>query len=415
MVITTYLLEIDIVLFYSVTFQWWYEAREYIPSKGSSLGWFGNTILSIAYGKVGQRDVCRCKLIVDQTSEIRNYKERKDLLIDVEEEVEEGRDTEDEEEQGKAKDYESIIVYDSFDDRYYPDDDHSTNKFNSNRNDVGLRPINDFANHDLNSIIFNTKGSDDNGGFNNELKNGLGRSRNETNRNIFTWSSCSSVHLITSPIWIIQTSDHQPDQDFMKSTKILQFEFITNLPNIMKPKLARVAPNDPEYGNEMLLLLRHYYSNHRLLHWILINEHIGLSEEWFEKWLENLFKETAPTLQSSDINVLQYNFTIEVGLVMNNHNFTLNICQRTLNRNKIFINSNTYWYILLKYGLYGSLLRLTTILHLYTHTTTLTMYLKPIIHIIIHSNMRLALNDALLDEDQRKNKFKYVPLGSSNI
>ncbi|KAF7379316.1 hypothetical protein HZH66_014687 [Vespula vulgaris] len=31
-------------------------------------------------------------------------------------------------------------------------------------------------------------------------------------RNIFTWSSCSSVHPITSPTWIIQTSDHQPDQ-----------------------------------------------------------------------------------------------------------------------------------------------------------------------------------------------------------
>ncbi|KAL2719985.1 hypothetical protein V1477_021132 [Vespula maculifrons] len=71
-------------------------------------------------------------------SEINNDKERRGVLIDLEEEEEERRDTEDEEEQGKAKDYESIIVYDSFDDRYYPDDDHSTNKFNSNQNDVGL-------------------------------------------------------------------------------------------------------------------------------------------------------------------------------------------------------------------------------------------------------------------------------------
>ncbi|KAF7379414.1 hypothetical protein HZH66_014785 [Vespula vulgaris] len=242
--------------------------------------------------KKSAKEYCLPKLHFSSTFGRRDSKrERKDLLIDVEEEVEEGRDTEDEEEQGKAKDYESIIVYDSFDDRYYPDDDHSTNKFNSNRNDVGLRPINDFANHDLNSIIFNTL------------------NMRHPKRNIFTWSSCSSVHLITSPTWIIQTSDHQSDQG-MKTFSFLvlylngksmnavfmECEFITNLSNIMKPKLARVAPNDPEYGNEMLLLLRHYYSNHRLLHWILINEHIGLSEEWFEKWLENLLKETAPLL-----------------------------------------------------------------------------------------------------------------------
>nr|KAF7390424.1 hypothetical protein H0235_017586 [Vespula pensylvanica] len=78
-------------------------------------------------------------------SEINNDKERSGLLIDIEEEEEERRDTNNEEEQGKANDYESIIVYDSFDDRYYLDDVHSTNKFNSNQIDVGLCPIIDFA------------------------------------------------------------------------------------------------------------------------------------------------------------------------------------------------------------------------------------------------------------------------------
>ncbi|KAF7380483.1 hypothetical protein HZH68_016348 [Vespula germanica] len=78
-------------------------------------------------------------------SEINNDKERSGLLIDVEEEGEERRDTENEEEQGKSNDYESIIVYDLFDSRYYLDDDHSTDKFNSNPNDVGLCPITDFA------------------------------------------------------------------------------------------------------------------------------------------------------------------------------------------------------------------------------------------------------------------------------
>lgn len=87
---------------------------------------------------------------------IGNDKERRGVLIDVEEEEEGKGDTEDEEVRGKASDYESIIVYDSFDDRYYLDDDHSTNKFNSNKNDVGLWPIIDFANLYLISKIFNT-------------------------------------------------------------------------------------------------------------------------------------------------------------------------------------------------------------------------------------------------------------------
>ncbi|KAF7380347.1 hypothetical protein HZH68_016212 [Vespula germanica] len=138
MAITSDLLGTDIVLFYSGTFEWWYEAREYNPSKGLSLGWFGNKVL-IAYGKSG----------------IRNDKERRGMLIDVEEEEEERRDTENEEEQGKANDYQSIIVYDLFDSRYYLDDDHSTNKFNSNQNDVDFWPIIDFSNLYLISKIFN--------------------------------------------------------------------------------------------------------------------------------------------------------------------------------------------------------------------------------------------------------------------
>nr|KAF7390429.1 hypothetical protein H0235_017591 [Vespula pensylvanica] len=86
---------------------------------------------------------------------LRQSTQRKDLVINVEEEEEERGDTEDEELQGEAKDYKSIIVYDSFNDRYYLDDDHSTNKFNSNQNYIGLCPVIDFANLDLNSKIFN--------------------------------------------------------------------------------------------------------------------------------------------------------------------------------------------------------------------------------------------------------------------
>ncbi|KAL2719977.1 myb-like protein X [Vespula maculifrons] len=42
MAITTDLFETDIVLFYSATFEWWYEAREYIPSKGPCVSWFAD-------------------------------------------------------------------------------------------------------------------------------------------------------------------------------------------------------------------------------------------------------------------------------------------------------------------------------------------------------------------------------------
>ncbi|KAL2719896.1 hypothetical protein V1477_021043 [Vespula maculifrons] len=41
-------------------------------------------------------------------------------------------------------------------------------------------------------------------------------------------------------------------------------EFITNLPSDMNPKLVREAPNYPAYGNNLLLLLGRYCSNHLL-------------------------------------------------------------------------------------------------------------------------------------------------------
>ncbi|KAL2719978.1 hypothetical protein V1477_021125 [Vespula maculifrons] len=54
----------------------------------------------------------------------------------------------------------------------------------------------------------------------------------------------------------------------------------------------RVPFSQPE--KNVTTLVPHYYNNHRSEYWILINKHIGLSEEWFEKSLQNLFKESAP-------------------------------------------------------------------------------------------------------------------------
>ncbi|KAL2719983.1 hypothetical protein V1477_021130 [Vespula maculifrons] len=48
------------------------------------------------------------------------------------------------------------------------------------------------------------------------------------------------------------------------------------------------------FNENVTTLVPHYYNNHRSEYWILINKHIGLSEEWFEKSLQNLFKESAP-------------------------------------------------------------------------------------------------------------------------
>ncbi|KAF7380382.1 hypothetical protein HZH68_016247 [Vespula germanica] len=76
------------------------------------------------------------------------------------------------------------------------------------------------------------------------------------------------------------------------------YEFITNLANNLKPKLVREEANYVVYESIMLLLLEHYYSNHRLLnfdtrvakrsnitHWIVV------AEMWFKKQLEILTNE----------------------------------------------------------------------------------------------------------------------------
>ncbi|KAL2750362.1 LOW QUALITY PROTEIN: hypothetical protein V1477_001347 [Vespula maculifrons] len=50
MTITTDLLEIDIVLLHYVSFEWWYEAREYIPSKDQKLSRFKDIIDCVRKG-----------------------------------------------------------------------------------------------------------------------------------------------------------------------------------------------------------------------------------------------------------------------------------------------------------------------------------------------------------------------------
>ncbi|KAL2750271.1 hypothetical protein V1477_001514 [Vespula maculifrons] len=42
------------------------------------------------------------------------------------------------------------------------------------------------------------------------------------------------------------------------------YEFITNFANNLKPKLVKEEANYLVYESSMLLLLEHYYSNHRL-------------------------------------------------------------------------------------------------------------------------------------------------------
>ncbi|KAL2750260.1 hypothetical protein V1477_001503 [Vespula maculifrons] len=42
------------------------------------------------------------------------------------------------------------------------------------------------------------------------------------------------------------------------------YEFITNVANNLKPKLVKKEANYLVYESSMLLLLEHYYSNHRL-------------------------------------------------------------------------------------------------------------------------------------------------------
>ncbi|KAL2750293.1 hypothetical protein V1477_001497, partial [Vespula maculifrons] len=67
---------------------------------------------------------------------IKNDSEKEDLRINLEEEEEEGGDTGYEDGQGECKDYSSTLAHDLLDDRFYLDDDDSTDKFNSSQNDV---------------------------------------------------------------------------------------------------------------------------------------------------------------------------------------------------------------------------------------------------------------------------------------
>ncbi|KAL2750263.1 hypothetical protein V1477_001506 [Vespula maculifrons] len=62
---------------------------------------------------------------------IKNDSEKEDLRINLEEEEEEGGDTGYEDGQGECKDYSSTLAHDLLDDRFYLDDDDSTDKFNS--------------------------------------------------------------------------------------------------------------------------------------------------------------------------------------------------------------------------------------------------------------------------------------------
>ncbi|KAF7379319.1 hypothetical protein HZH66_014690 [Vespula vulgaris] len=82
---------------------------------------------------------------------------KEDLRIDVEEEEEEEkRDTGDEGVQEECVDYLSTLAHDLIEDRFYLDDDDSTDKFNSNRIDVCPWPNIDFVNSDINWKISNT-------------------------------------------------------------------------------------------------------------------------------------------------------------------------------------------------------------------------------------------------------------------
>ncbi|KAL2719928.1 hypothetical protein V1477_021075 [Vespula maculifrons] len=72
---------------------------------------------------------------------INNDSEKEDLCGNVAVEEEEKGDTGDVGVDGEGKDYEFTLVYDSMDNRFYLDTDHSANKFKSNQTDVGFWPI----------------------------------------------------------------------------------------------------------------------------------------------------------------------------------------------------------------------------------------------------------------------------------
>ncbi|KAF7380371.1 hypothetical protein HZH68_016236 [Vespula germanica] len=92
---------------------------------------------------------------------IENDSKKQDLQINLEEEEEEREDTRYEDIQGECKDYSSTLAHDLFDDRFYLDDDDSTDKFNSSQNNE--KTENDIEN----------RNDYENGRFNHELQNKL--------------------------------------------------------------------------------------------------------------------------------------------------------------------------------------------------------------------------------------------------
>nr|KAF7406595.1 hypothetical protein H0235_014251 [Vespula pensylvanica] len=92
----------------------------------------------------------------EEEEEEAEEKEEKEEKEEEEEEKEEEEEEEEEEEvKDEGKDYETTLVYDSIGDRFYLDNDVSKDTFNSNQNDVGVWPIIDLANLDLNLKIPN--------------------------------------------------------------------------------------------------------------------------------------------------------------------------------------------------------------------------------------------------------------------
>ncbi|KAF7384887.1 hypothetical protein HZH66_011973 [Vespula vulgaris] len=92
----------------------------------------------------------------EEEAEEKEEKEKKEEEKEEEEEKEKEEEEEEEEEvKDEGKDYEPTFVYDSIGDRFYFDNDVSKDKFNSNQNDVGVWPIIDLANLDLNLKIPN--------------------------------------------------------------------------------------------------------------------------------------------------------------------------------------------------------------------------------------------------------------------
>ncbi|KAF7380379.1 hypothetical protein HZH68_016244 [Vespula germanica] len=131
---TTNLLETHIVQIHEATFEWWYGARENIPSKDTKEVIYTVTIfISLPWVKLAT--------IKKILGAIKNDSKKEDLRINLEEEEEEREDTGYEDIQGECKDYSSTFAHDLFDDRFYLDDDDSTDKFNSSQNNVSFLSI----------------------------------------------------------------------------------------------------------------------------------------------------------------------------------------------------------------------------------------------------------------------------------